>query len=331
MNNLSRFFEPDEARDVLRKLGGLLVGLGLFMAFVRKSDPSLGEAWGDWGLLIVLLLAFVFLYGVGMLGRLNTPALRPWESVYLVFGILIAPFLLFQFIEAINGTPGTSLNVLWVFLVTGGLAAAASVVAGVRYGLLLASLALIVSWSALWNKILSDGIDAHLDVYRGLLLVLAAVLLVAAFFVSRASEREGWSRGNEIVTGAAVSAVIAGSLSLTEVIAVSNPLLSWFPTAASSLFWELVLLVVSLAVIAYGARLGTRGTVYVGAIGLFSFLIIAGGDINDSSPESRIVGWPLVLVVVGGLSFLAGLLPNLKAPNIEARLKRQTPPAPPPA
>ena len=38
------------------------------------------------------------------------------------------------------------------------LAVAAALVAGLRYGLLLAALAVIVSWSALWDKILSNGI-----------------------------------------------------------------------------------------------------------------------------------------------------------------------------
>jgi hypothetical protein len=162
MTDLSRLFAPDEGRDALRKLAGLLIGLGLMMTFIRKGDSSLGDAWGDWGLLIVLLIAFAFLYGVGLLGRLNTDGLRAWESVYLVFGVLVAPFVLLQLIEAINGTPGASLNVFWVFGVTAGLAVATTYLAGLRYGLLLASLAVIVSWSTLWNEIVSDGIGAHL-------------------------------------------------------------------------------------------------------------------------------------------------------------------------
>jgi hypothetical protein len=323
VNDLARLFEPDEARDMLRKLGGLLVGLGLFMVFIRKSDSSLGGTWGDWGLLIVLLLAFAFLYGMGMLGRLNTAGLRPWEAVYIVFGVLIAPFVLFQFVEAVNGTPGASLNVFWIFLVTGGLAAAASLVAGVGYTLLLASLALIVSWSALWNKILSDGITAHYGVYRGLLLILAALLLGAALAAYLADRDRGRGRANEVVTGAAVSAVLAGAISFTKLF--SSPFFNP-PTAESAFFWELVLLAVSLLAIAYGTRLGSRGTTYVGGIGLFIFLIVAGSDINDATPAGKIVGWPLVLVVGGLLAFAASLVPGLKATNIEIRRKRGAPP-----
>ena len=310
MNDLARLFEPDEARDMLRKLAGLLIGLGLFMAFIRKSDPNLGETWGDWGLLIVLLLAFAFLYGVGMLGRLNTAGLRPWEAVYIVFGVLLAPFLLFQFVEAVNGTPGAALNVFWIFLVTGALAAAGSLVAGVGYGLLLAALALIVSWSALWDKILSGGISAHYGVYRGLLLVFAALLLGAALVAFRADRDRGPGRANELVTGAAVAAVLAGAISFTKLF--SSPFFNP-PTAESAFFWELVLLAVSLLAIAYGTRLGSRGATYVGGIGLLIFLIVAGADINDATPAGNIVGWPLVLVVGGLLAFAASLVPGLKA------------------
>ena len=334
MNELSRLFEPDEGRDALRKLAGLLIGLGLVMTFVRKADSSLGDTWGDWGLLIVLLIAFVFLYGLGLLGRLNTDGLRSWESVYLVFGIFVAPFVLLQFLEAINGTPGASLNVFWVFLVTAGLAVAATYVAGLRYGLLLASLAVIVSWSTLWNKILSDGVGAHLGTYRGLLMILAALLLVAAFAIWRMERSEGPVRANDVVTGAAVSAVIAGSLSVSEVFARSNPLLA-VPTANSSLFWEIVLLAISLLAVGYGSRFAVRGPAYVGGIGLIIFLFIAGGDLNEATPQGKIFGWPLVLVAVGALAVAASLIPSLKIGSLGVeRLgpgeARESPPSPPP-
>ena len=314
MNELSRLFAPDEGRDALRKLAGLLIGLGLLMTFARKSGSGLGDAWGDWGLLIVLVIAFAFLYGVGLLGRLNTDGLRPWEAVYLVFGVLLAPLVLLQFIEAVNGTPGAPLNLSWVFALTAGLAVAATYVAGLRYGLLLASLAVIVSWSTLWNEILSDGIGAHLGTYRGLLLILAALLLAAAFAVWRMDRQEGPARANELVTGAAVSAVIAGSLSVAGVFDIlMAPRRPRRPIRA--FFWEIVLLVVSLLAVGYGSRFAARGPAYVGGIGLVIFLFVAGGDLNGSPPEGEIVGWPLGLVVIGGLAFAASLIPGLRLPG----------------
>lgn len=320
MNELQRLFAPDEARDALRKLGGLLLGLGLFMTFIRKGSTGLGSAWGDWGLLATLVIAFAFLYGVGMLGALSTGRLRPWESVYLVFGVLVAPWVLLQFVEAVGGSPGASLNLVWVFAVTAGLAVAAALIAGMRYGLLLASLSVIVSWSALWDKILSDGIGQHFGIYRGLLIVLAALLLAAAFAAWRLDADEGRGRANEIVTGAAASAVLAGSLSIPKVFALDNPLVS-VSGPESSLFWEVVLLVVSLLAVGYGSRCAARGTAYVGGIGLAVFLLLVGADVNDATPEGGIVGWPLILVIVGALAFAASLLPAVKTPDVDVESK----------
>ena len=136
MNNLSRLFAPDDGRDALRTLAGLLLGLGFLMAWARKSG-GLGEGWGDWGLFITLLIITVFLYGVGLIGRLSTPTARGWQSVYLVFGIILVPVLLLQFVEAVNGNTGAALNVFWVFLVGAAAAFVATLIADVRYGLLL--------------------------------------------------------------------------------------------------------------------------------------------------------------------------------------------------
>jgi hypothetical protein len=323
LNELQRLFAPDETRDALRKLGGLLLGLGLFMTFIRKGTSGLGSAWGDWGLLVTLVIAFAFLYGVGMLGALSTGRLRPWESVYLVFGILVAPWMLLQFVEAVGGSPGASLNIVWVFAVTAGLAVGAALLAGLRYGFLLASLSVIVSWSALWDKILSDGIGQHFGIYRGLLIILAGLLFAAAFAAWRLNPVDGRGRANEIVTGAAASAVIAGSLSVPKVFAFDNP---FFPVSGpeSSLFWEIVLLVVALLAVGYGSRFAVRGTAYVGGIGLAVFLLLAGSDVNDATPEGALAGWPLILVIVGALAFVASLVSSLRAPDwgVEVRLRR---------
>jgi hypothetical protein len=322
LSNLGKLFAPDEGRDALRMLGGLFLGLGLMLAFVRKGTNVFGDTWGDWGLFAILLIAFVFLYGLGMLGAV-TAGLRSWGSVYLVFGILVAPLVLLQFIEAVNGTPGASLNTFWVFGVTAGLGVAAALVAGLRYGLLLASLALIVAWSALWDEILSNGIGAHYGVYRGLLLILALLLLGAAAAVAtRRLDPDGPERASELVTGASLAAVIAGSLSAPKIFALSNP---FFTVAGptSSLLWEIVLLVVSLLAIGYGSRVAARGPAYVGAFGLGVFVLVTGLDLNDSTPDGSLVGWPLFLVLAGAIAFVVSLLPGIGSPGLTSQLGRR--------
>jgi hypothetical protein len=330
--NLSRLFAPDEGRDGLRTLAGLLLGLGFFMAFARKSG-GLGGGWSDWALFITLLIITVFLYGLGLVGRLITPTARPWQSVYVVFGILLVPFLLFQFIQAVGGDATADLNVFWVLLVTAAAATFAALVADVRYSLLLASISVIIGLSALWDKILSNGLIAHYGIYRGLLVIYGLLLLAGAFAVYRfdpfarlrpggtgASEADRWLRAQDVVTGAAIAAVAAGAITFTAFFSQTSSLFAP-PVASPSLLWDLELLVASLLAVIWGSRVGVRGPTYVGAIGLLIFLIDVGSEVGVDVPDSTIVGWPLILALVGAGLFVISLIASVESPDVEARLR----------
>jgi hypothetical protein len=330
--NLSRLFAPDEGRDGLRTLAGLLLGLGFFMAFARKSG-GLGGGWSDWALFITLLIITVFLYALGLVGRLITPTARPWQSVYVVFGILLLPFMLFQFIQAVGGDATADLNVFWVLLVTAAAAAFAALIADVRYSLLLASISVIIGLSALWDKILSNGLIAHYGIYRGLLVIYGLLLLAGAFAVYRfdplarlrpggvrASEPDRWLRAQDVVTGAAIAAVAAGAITFTAFFAQTNSLFAP-PVASPSLLWDLELLVASLLAVIWGSRVGVRGPTYVGAIGLLIFLIDVGSEVGVDVPDSTIVGWPLILALVGAGLFVISLIASVETPDAEARLR----------
>jgi hypothetical protein len=71
--------------------------------------------------------------------------------------------------------------------------------------------------------------------------------------------------------------------------------------------WDLYLLVVSLALVWIGSRTRVRGLGYVGGVGLLAFLISVAAQVTrieaGRPPTTGIVGWPLVLLIVG----LAGL------------------------
>jgi hypothetical protein len=329
--NLSRLFAPDDGRDAMRTLAGLLLGVGFFMAWARKSG-GLGNGWGDWGLFFTLLIITVFLYGVGLMGRLSTPTLRAWQSVYVVFGILLIPFTLFQFIEAVGGTSGADLNVFWVLLVTAGAAAFAALVADVRYAMLLAAISVVISWSALWDKILSNGIFTHYGIYRGLLVIIGLILVGVALAVHRSDplarlrpggtatpEPVRWLRANDVITGAAIAGVAAGALTFTAFFAQASVFA--VRVASPSLLWDLELLVASLLAVLWGARFAVRGPAYVGAIGLLIFVINVGSEVGVDVPASTIVGWPLILALVGAGLFVISLIPNVETPDAEARLR----------
>ncbi len=85
--------------------------------------------------------------------------------------------------------------------------------------------------------------------------------------------------------------------------------------AEPSLFWDIVLLVGSLALVVLGVFFRVRGPAYVGAIGLTIFIAIVGLDLDDSSPSGSVLGWPFVLLLLAAAALVASvLLPRRDGP-----------------
>jgi hypothetical protein len=310
---MSDLLRPDDTRDSLRKLGGLLLGTAALMIFIRKSQ---GEPWGDFVLFLVLAIPAVLLYGGGTFTAKETGGPRPWQAVFSVFGLVFVPLALLQFVEMVGGE-ASALNTFWIFGVTAALAGYAGIVAGIRFQLLAGSIALIISWSALWQKILGDeGLAGNIGLYRGLLGILAIALLAGALYLWREDPGEdaavasatdpggdqGLWKGSELFTGAGISAVLACSLGIASLGSLGGTPLGDFNAPETNVLWDTLLLVISLGLIGIGATIGVRGPVYVGAIGLFVFLLLAGLDLDGDPPDPSNFGlWPIVLLVLGGL------------------------------
>jgi len=309
---MTELLRPDDTRDALRKLGGLLLGTAALMIFIRKTQ---GEPWGDFALFLVLAIPAALLYGGGVFTVKETGGLRPWQAVFSVFGLIFVPLALSQFVEMVGGT-SSDLNTFWIFGVTAALAGYAGIVAGIRFHLLAGSIALIISWSALWDKILGDeGIAGNIGVYRGVLGILAIGLLAGALYLWRENPGDddgassatdpggdqGLWKGSELFTGAGIAAVLACSLGIGSLASLGA-----FPfdinPPETNLLWDTLLLIISLGLIGVGSTIGVRGPVYVGAIGLLLFLLLAGLDLDGDPPDPSNFGiWPIVLLVLGGL------------------------------
>jgi hypothetical protein len=311
MNELLR---PDDTRDTLREIGGLLIGLAAAMIYIRKGPfiSTNDEQWAAFPMFLVVAIPAAYLYG-SIFTRPQTGELRPWQAVHSVFGLIFVPFALAQFVDVIGGNPNAPLNIFWTFAATVALAFFAGARAGVRVQFLLGSIAVIISWTALWNKILSGGIGTHWGIYRGLLGLLAIGLLAAGLYVWRnnpggddvgasataPSGDLGLWKASELITGAGIAAVIACALGITA-IGNLNPLSGSTPPIQTSNLWDILLLLVSLGLVAIGSQIGTRGPVYIGGIGLALFLVIAGLDLNSAHPNPFKFGaWPWVLLILG--------------------------------
>jgi hypothetical protein len=196
----------DEGQQALRVLGGMLLGAGMLVLAIRRSS-DFANPWGDGLLFLVLLAPCVFLYGLGMLTARGSDVRRSWQAAYLVFGVLLVPLVLFQLVEWVGASPDAPLNVAWVFLLSAVAGVAAALLGGVRVGLLLASLALVVAWVALWDELLSDGAFEDRTVLRWLLLAIAAILVAACVALRRLRPGSDPSRWNELITAAGVAAL----------------------------------------------------------------------------------------------------------------------------
>jgi hypothetical protein len=307
---------PDDTRDALRKIGGLLFGIGMLMLFLRK-----GEDWGDFVVFLILAVPAAFFYLEGVLSDRWTGSIRPWQAVYSVLGLIFVPLALLQLVTGVFDGSDSGWNTFWIFGVTAGLAFYAGAVKGIRFHLLAGSIALIISWSGLWDELLSDGIGANFGIWRGVLGILAIMLLAGALYLWRqesASRVEGTAVGedgdrglwkaSELVTGAGIAAVLACSLGISSIATFLDPLgVVEFRVVETGAHWDVLLLLVSLGLVAIGSSIGTRGPVYVGAIGLFLFLLIAGFDLDDDSPEPDKLGiWPIVLIAAGLIGIALG-------------------------
>lgn len=330
---------PDDTRDALRKYGGLLLGLGVLMLVLRRDvDP------GNFLNFLLYALMAAYLYGAVFSDR-YTDGIRPWAAVHSVFGLLFIPLALSELVNMIgdSGDAGNALNVLWIFGVTAAAAFYAGAAKGVRFHLLAGSIAVIVSWSALWQKLLGDeGIAGHFGTYRGLLGILAIILLAVGLYLWRenrdshvvhtgvtAGGDQGLWKASELLTGAGIAAVIACSLGISSIAELVSPFgIAEITVVETSKVWDVLLLLVSLGLVGLGSTIGTRGPAYVGAIGLGLFLLIAGLDLDDDSPEPDKVGmWPWILIVLGALaaalSFVKEAAQGDKPSRLVSRLRNR--------
>lgn len=312
MEFLRRLQANDNSRtEALRALGGLLLGIGGLVLLMRKS--SLPGGWEDFPRFVIWLVPALLLYGGGiMAARATEPKL--WHSVWVVFGILFVYGTLLQFLTLIDGDAGAPLNTVWTLCVVAAVGAGAAVFARVQFGWLIAGIALAIAWLALWDEILENGIGDDAGTFRGLCMV-AAVLLVALAWMLENRGREG-AEAAELVTAAGLIFIVgAGLIGLQDLSSLFVPadVVTTSSEAEPSLFWDVVLLGGSLLLIAAGALTAVRGTVYVGAVGILTFILLVGIDLDDETPEGKILGWPLILLLGAALAIAASLLAARKS------------------
>jgi hypothetical protein len=288
-----------DRRGWLRLIGGMMFASGAIVLLARKSQD-----WGDWAEFAALAIPAAVLLALAFAERM--PVDRPgWQGAFLVFGTLLLFGALLQLVVALEGQP-QGLNLAWTSAVAGAVAVASSFMLRVPFQMLLGALFGAVAWLALWDKILSTFTGEKI---RWLLIVLAVIYLIAALMLLRQRR----SQASDLITAAGILAVVAAALSFAVAASgfagqAGDSLPGGVPKPGQG--WNIFLLVVSLVLIGYGSRGRTRGPAYVGALGLAGFIGLTGSDlVNRLEGEGGgVVGWPLVLLIGGGLILALGFL-----------------------
>ena len=297
--NPAELFEPDR-RDWFRLVGGVLFAAGFVVLYIRKF-----EAWGEFPKLLVVLIPFAVLYGLGWLGGLRArpdreagdPRPEGWQIVFLIVGSLLAGLVMAQLILMLGADNlEARLHQVLIGLAVAGAAYAASFLRNVPVLALVGGLGALWAWIFLWDKILEiDSIGTG----RAFLLIFAALMLAGAYFLRQG----GHPQASDFITIAGITALIAGLLSLSGLANQFNPVAEDDETRPSE-SWNVFILVLSLALIAYGARAPSRGPSYVGAVGLASFVGLTGANVvalaeGNLDDREKLAGWPLLLLFLG--------------------------------
>jgi hypothetical protein len=293
-------YQPDR-RDWLRLLGGVGFAAGALVLAIRKSD------WSDWAVLLVLVVPCALLYALALGGRRGPAALHGWPAAFYAFAVLLLPLVLLQLVNALGGDTSSRLNVAWILALSAAVAVVTALRAGAWWQMFVGAIYALGAWLALWSELLHDPSP---DTFRWLLVAFAAIVLVAAVAVTR-SGRPGAS---DLVAAAGVAAVGAGAFGVVGLLTAASDLtgLVTGETPRPTQGWNVYLLVVALALVAYGARSRTRGPAYVGGIGLALFIGLTGANIVgrlEGDAGDSLGGWPLILLFGGAallvLSFVA--------------------------
>lgn len=315
-----------DIRDLLRSVGGVLLAVGAAALWARKSAHN---EWGALARLLVVAVPAVLLFVLAL--DLSVPRsrekARPWQSVLMVTSILLGPLVLFQFLDWIGVSGRHVLLDAAVFALIALVAVYAVLRARVSYAAFLAGLSALLAWLFVWDKVLDHP---SANTYRWLLVAAAVLLFLVSFRLFRADS----IGASEVATAGGVSAVAAGVFGVVFGAAVGlfgivtrsfqsssggrfSPVAFGGPTGVGHVnssgfqhfFWDLYLLVVSLALVWIGSRVRFRGLGYVGGVGLFAFLFSVVVQITrievGRSPTASVVGWPLALLLLGAAALAA--------------------------
>jgi len=288
LRRLTDTLHPHPHRGDLIAAGVVPLATAIALVNVRMD----GE-WGNGALFAITLLGCALILGMGLLAQLEQGTPRAYQSVLLVAGLILLAITLLRLAQLLGADDSIgSGSLTWTSLLVAGAAAYAAASRNSVVCTLIAALAAGVALLAFVDWAFDPE---SIRTFRWILLVLIGLYVVVHLRLRDWAPRHAV----QVVVAAGV-ATVALALTLTSLIEFFGP------GEAAATGWELVLLVAALGLIAYAAIDGERGPAYLGFLALLLFALIAG----QADDDATILGWPLLLLVLGGAAVAAGLRPG---------------------
>jgi len=288
---------PHPHRGDVVASGAVVLALAILAINVRMEEP-----WGTGIHLVITGLAAAFVLGMAFLSPMEGPEPRPYQSVLLVTGLLLLEVAIGRLADVLgaDGFLSSSGAVTWTQLVLAGVAAYAARQRNSAVCLLIAAAAFAAAVLAFVDWVFSpDGITTFRYI-----LILLALGFTAAALVQRASRQE---HSVQLINAAGL-AVIA--LELTWAVqAVFSEALELPSDAGWG--WELFMLAAGCGLVAYAAVDRARGPGYIGFVALLLYVVVAA---PPGAKSASLIGWPIVLLLIGGAGLAIGLRPRRPLP-----------------
>lgn len=298
---------PHPHRGDLIAAAAVPLTVGVVMTEVRFES-----VWGRGVLFLLALVATALVLGMGLLAPLEEPRPRAYQTVLLVAGLALLALAIFQLARVLGEESPLSASgtVTWT---TTLFAAVAAVAAWDRRSPICALIEFVAGGITLLAFVQWVFDPRGPNTSRWLLLVL--ILVYAAVHVRL---RDQWPRHAVHAVNAAGLAAIVLAVSYLGGVVLPGRLVGGGHAGTG---WELVLLAVGLALVAYAGVDREPGPGYLGVVVLVLFVALAG---PPSISGASLIGWPILLLLLGGAGVAAGLRPRRDLPP------EPGPPEPPP-
>jgi hypothetical protein len=288
----------DAERGPILAAGGVLLACAVGMLAIR-----LESSWGKGVHLIIELAAFAVVFGIAWLSPLRERPLA-YQSTLAVTGLLLLVVVLFRLADVFGvDNSGNSGTLIWISAIFTAVAAAAAVRFESVASALFAGIGAVVFVVAVVDKVFDPN---GVTTFRWIFFLLVIAFAVAAAGLAQ-GPRPGFAVAAVDVAGLLLIA-LAASFAANGIASALNPLSAGEGLGQSSpgFGWKIVLLVGSLAVVAYAALRRERGPGFVGGIALLLTIVLIAVPHDDQT----IVGWPLLLLLAAVAALALGLRPR---------------------